>query len=65
MVGCRVVVGLASWSERLADGRGRERAGGPGPDLGLQGLAELQSDPDLALPPTADTIAALVTTLQP
>ncbi len=55
----------ASWSDASWSDAAESEPAGPVPSIGLQDLAALQSDPDLALPPTSDTIALLAVTLQP
>ena len=50
----------ASWSDAA-----ESEPAGAVPTLGFQDLLALQSDPDLALPPSADAIAALAAELAP
>ena len=53
----------ASWSDASWSDAAEGEPVGAVPTLGPQDLIALQSDPDLALPPAADTIAALATEL--
>ena len=49
----------ASWSDASWSDAAESDPVGAVPTIGTQDLTDLQSDPDLALPPAADTLAAL------
>ncbi len=55
----------ASWSDASWSDAAESEPAGPVPLLDVHAVAAVQSDPDLALPPLSDTIAAFASTLSP